>query len=240
MKPSKVYSKIRNKLFRKFIILHYYLYRDELRTKINHVFQYDDLDIGLFFEEQEEGALPGDKKYSAADYYKYMVSRYIFSIRYIKNKTVLDSGCGFGWGSYLVCNYPEKIISIDLNEKALDFAKSHWDDKKLHFLKCSLLNIDSLNETFDVILGMEIIEHLSSKDGETYLYQCFRNLTDGGILILSSFFPDLRKESEKAEKRNKFHLKIFTKQEIKKLAQHVGFSKIQFLGNLLVILKKRP
>ncbi len=212
-------------------------YRNEL-NKIDSILKYSEAAVGLSPEDQEEQALPGFSKYMNTGYYKYMLGRYIYSIKYVKNKCVLDTGCGFGWGSYLISDYPRKIISIDINDNALNFAREKWKDRKLNFLRHSVLDLDSLNGNFDVILGFELIEHLTFSAGKRYFEQVFDNLNKKGIVILSSLFPDSEKEAKMAEKRNKYHLKIFTKSEIKAIVRKIGFRKINFIGNVVVVIKK--
>lgn len=233
-------NKLSNWLFKRYINLHYYVYKGKLDSKITSILQYDESDVGLSLDsdDKEEYASPGFKKYSKTGYYKIMLSRYLYTIKYIKNKIILDSGCGLGWGSYLISHYPEEIISIDINAKALDFAKKTWNDIKLNFLECSVLDIGSLNRYFDVILGMEVIEHLTSEQGKKYLEECCNNLKKGGVLILSSSFPNSEKEAQIIASRNKYHLKIFTKEEFKKISRKIGFSKLNFMGNFMVVLKK--
>ena len=212
-------------------------YRNRLK-KIDYILKYNEVDVDLSPEEQEEQALPGFSKHMKTGYYKYMLGRYIYSIKYVKNKCVLDTGCGFGWGSYLISDYPRKIISIDINDNALNFAREKWKDQKLNFIRHSVLDLDSLDGNFDVILGFELIEHLTFSAGKRYLEQVFNNLNKKGIVILSSLFPDSEKEAKMAEKRNKYHLKIFTKSEIKAIVREIGFRRINFIGNVVVVIKK--
>lgn len=167
-----------------------------------------------------------------------MLSRYLYSIKNIENKVVLDSACGLGWGSYLISDYPKEIISIDINKKALDLARTFWKDENLNFYDHSVFDLDSFHRKFDVILGMELIEHLSFELGEKYLEQCMNNLNENGIIILSSYFPETRKQAEISETENEFHLHIFTKQEIKNLCKKIGFSNVHFLGKIMVVIKK--
>ena len=233
-----IYHKIVNKAARKYIILHYYIYKHKLRSKIEKILQFNESNIGLTPRDQEEQALPGFQKYISSRYYKYMLGRYLYSIKYIKNKTVLDSACGLGWGSCLISEYPKEIISIDIDGGALNFARKHWKDKKLNFRNHSILDLDSLHKKFDVILGMEVIEHLTFNQGNKYLEQCMRNLNENGVIVLSSYFPETRKQAEISQKKNKYHLHIFTKQEIKNICKKTGFFNVHFLGNFMVVIKK--
>lgn len=233
---------IKTKLIKKFMKIkvkfYYYLYFLKLKDKIKNILKYDESDVNLNSINQEEQALPGFLKYKKIKYHKYMFGRYLYSIKYLKTKTILDSGCGFGWGSYLISKYPKEILSIDIDKEALDFARNHWKDKKLNFRNHSVLDLDSLHKKFDVILGMELIEHLTFDQGNKYLEQCMRNLNENGVILLSSYFSENRKQAEMSQKKNNFHLHIFTKQEIKDICKKMGFSNVNFLGDFMVVIKK--
>lgn len=213
-------------------------YKNELNEKINYIFKYNEFDVDLFHENEWEYALPGFEEYLKTGYYKFMLARYMYSIKYIKNKKVLDAGCGLGYGSYLICDYSREIISIDINENALNFAKEKWKSTKLNFKRHSILDLDTLNKKFDVILGFELIEHLTLNDAKKFLEQTFNNLNKGGVLILSSSFPDSEGESKSEERKNKYHKKIYTKNEIKKLMMGFCFKKVNFIGNYIAEVKK--
>ena len=150
----------------------------------------------------------------------------------------MDSGCGLGWGSYLISDYPQEIISIDINQKVVNFARKTWKDSKLNFETHSVLDLITLNKKFDVILGFELIEHLTFSDGRRYLDQVFNTLNRKGVLILSSSFPASKEEAKILEKQNKYHLKIFTKSELKLIVREIGFRKIKFIGNFMAAIRK--
>ncbi|MGA1794514.1 MAG: class I SAM-dependent methyltransferase [bacterium] len=237
MKLSKSCAKIINYIEKKYIISHYYFYRHEIGNKIRMILQYSENDIGLGSKDQEENALPGFQKYMNSNYYKYMIARYLYSIKYIKNKAVLDSGCGFGWGAFLISHYPREIVSIDRDQGALDFAVAHWRDKKIIFKNHSVLDLDSLGKRFDVILGYELVEHLTFEQCLIYLAQVFTNLKENGMLIMSSYFPRSKNHTEKLQE-NKYHLHIFTQEEIKNIGKKIGFSKVRFWGDFMVVIRK--
>ncbi|MEA3489049.1 MAG: methyltransferase domain-containing protein [Candidatus Omnitrophota bacterium] len=235
---QKISDTIIDRIVKIYIISFYYFLKFPLKEKIKNILKYNEGSINLPEGEQEEQALPGSQKYLKTGYYKYMLGRYLYSLPHIRNKVVLDSGCGLGWGSYLICGYPEKLISIDIDAGSLDFAEKTWKDDKLEFIKSSALDMDRLNRKFDVILGFEMIEHLAYSEGKVYLEKTSANLREKGKLILSSYFPRTEEQARKAEKGNKYHRHIYTREEMKNILKKNGFSKIQFIGSLMLITSK--
>ena len=194
---------------------------------------------GLAADGEIERALPGFTRYCKAGYYKYMLGRYLYSIKYIRDKTVLDCGCGLGWGSFLISDYAQELVSIDLDRESLGFAKSTWKSDNLNFVEHSTLDLEGLNRKFGVILGFELIEHLEFSDGAKLLEQANRVLTENGLIILSSGFPRNPQTARMQEATNRFHLHIYTKAEMRDLLARSGFSKPRFLGSFMLVAAKR-
>jgi 2-polyprenyl-3-methyl-5-hydroxy-6-metoxy-1,4-benzoquinol methylase len=210
----------------------------EIKHKVEAILKLSESDINLSTDEQEEQALPGMKKYLQNGWYKYMLGRYLFSIKYVKNKRVLDTACGLGWGSYLISDYPQSLISVDIDDKSLNFARKKWKSNKMEFKHLSILELSKLENKFDMVLGYEVIEHLTYKDGETYIQEIGKVLDSKGRLILSSYFPNLEEEARISEKKNKFHPHIYTKSEMNSILGKNKFHKIKYYGDLIITAEK--
>ena len=125
----------------------------------------------------------------------------------IKNKRVLDVGCGDGrYKKYIIDN--NEYIGIDVDEsghpnqdKKNDIT---WNKKKLPFE----------NEFFDIILMTEVLEHIENV-GET-LDELNRVLKNNGKIFITS--PFLWKEHEKP-----YDFQRFTSFGIKKIIEQKGF-----------------
>ncbi|HII00168.1 TPA: class I SAM-dependent methyltransferase [Methanosarcinaceae archaeon] len=214
------------------------LVNKKIRSKIRDVLKFNETDINLSSYEQEEQALPGMHKYLQSGWYKYMIGRYLFSLKFVRNKLVLDTACGLGWGSYLISDYPKYLMSVDIDDKSLDFAKKQWKSNEIEFKKMSILELSKLNTNFDVVLSYEVIEHLEYYDGLTYVNEVSKVLNSKGIFILSPYFPDNEKDARMAEKKNKFHPHIYTKNEMNSILQKNDFSRIKYYGDLIIRAEK--
>jgi len=234
----KIYNKLKNDFYKFYFRIYYYKEYKRLKNKIDFILQYNEKNLNLSQYDQEEQALPGFTKYKKNNWYRYMFGRYIFSLKYIQTKNVIDTACGAGWGSYLISDFPSSIDSIDINDNALNFAKKTWDSNKLNFMSHSILEIDKLNKEYDVVLSYEVIEHLKYDDGVIYLQQISKSLSQNGYLIMSSYFPLLKKDALKEMKKNKYHLYIYTKKEIIKLLKDNGFRNVKFYGDLIIRAQK--
>ena len=61
---------------------------------------------------------------NTAFFYEHVI-RYLFASQFSENKTVLDAGCGTGYGSYIIDKFgkPNKIQAVDISNEAINYAK---------------------------------------------------------------------------------------------------------------------
>lgn len=232
-------NKLIRRLDKRLITARYYLYYPILKKKIKEIMAFGEGDIGLDEGDQEERALPGFKKYTATGYHRFMFSRYLFSIPYIKNKNVLEVGAGLGWGAYLVSQYPAKLLCVDVDTDAVKFAQETWTKGSFEYRPVLTDEIRKENKTFDTILCYEVIEHLTDEQGAKLIEDFSALLNPGGTLIMSSIFPTSRAQAEEGEKDNKFHLHIFTEQEMRELFEKNNFTPPRIYSHMLIHTTRR-
>ena len=104
----------------------------------------------------------------------------------LKGKKVLDSACA--WGSHILsCGEAgADVVCSDLNDhcydKLQDFAKQQKIDLKIKQASCEKLPFDDCS--FDLILGLELLEHIDSP--QKYASEVSRLLRKGGICIVTT------------------------------------------------------
>lgn len=85
------------------------------------------------------------------------------SLRPYQGLSVLDVGCGGGLLSEPLARLGARVTSIDADAEAISVAANHAKTMELEIdYRCtSAEEVAAANETFDVIIAMEIIEHVS-------------------------------------------------------------------------------
>jgi len=80
----------------------------------------------------------------------------------IRNKMVLDVGCGDGVLSYLLVKRGAKVVGIDTSQNAIEFAKKKCKrmDKNLKFIIASVYALPFKERKFDYVVSADVIEHL--------------------------------------------------------------------------------
>ena len=81
----------------------------------------------------------------------------------LKNIELLDIGCGGGLLAEPMCRLGAKVTGIDASKKNIDVAKFHSkkNNLKINYKFSSPEKMD-LNKKFDVVLNMEIVEHVDN------------------------------------------------------------------------------
>jgi 2-polyprenyl-6-hydroxyphenyl methylase/3-demethylubiquinone-9 3-methyltransferase len=97
--------------------------------------------------------------------------------------SLLDVGCGGGLVCEPLAQNGMRITGIDAGEKAIAVAKDHAELNGLDIrYKCE--TIEDHKGTYDVVLALEILEHLD--DIELFIKAVTQKLNAGGLIIFST------------------------------------------------------
>ena len=104
---------------------------------------------------------------------------------------ILDIGCGGGLLSEPMSRLGAEVFGMDASERNIEVAKIHAKKSglKIKYL-CSSPEKFKTNLKFDVILNMEIIEHV--EDVEFFLKSCSRLLKKNGIMFVATLNKTLK------------------------------------------------
>ena len=104
---------------------------------------------------------------------------------------ILDIGCGGGLLSEPMARLGAEVVGIDASEKNINVAKLHAKKNKLSIkYYCSSPENFKTNLKFDVILNMEIIEHVD--DVNFFLKSCSKLLKKNGIMFVATLNKTLK------------------------------------------------
>ena len=113
-----------------------------------------------------------------------LISNHLDKIN-VKNYTILDAGCGKGENcDSLTIQHPNaKIIGMDIHLPDLNIAKEKFGNR-VEFIHSDCLKMKLPNECVDIVISNQVIEHIT--DYNQYIYEIFRVLKPGGLLIIST------------------------------------------------------
>lgn len=130
------------------------------------------------------------------------LERYHFAKKYCDGAVVLDVACGSGYGTQMLSNVAKKVVGLDVDATSVDYCKSHIHKDNCEFLLWDWVRIPFDDNTFDVVVSFETIEHIVDYHG--FMKEVKRVLKPGGTLILST--PNYMWEVYK----NIYHVSNFT------------------------------
>ena len=103
----------------------------------------------------------------------------------LKGLNVLDIGCGGGLLSEPITRLGAKVTAIDASKKNIQVAKFHAkkNSLKINYLCSSPEKLD-LNKKFDVVLNMEIVEHV--EDLNFFIKKSSNLLKKNGLMFIAT------------------------------------------------------
>ena len=111
--------------------------------------------------------------------------------RPFKGLKILDIGCGGGLLSEPMARLGAEVVGIDASHQNIKVAKHHLKKSKLNikYFNSSPENFKT-NQKFDVILNMEIVEHV--EDINFFIKQSSKFLKKSGIMFVATLNKTLK------------------------------------------------
>jgi len=100
----------------------------------------------------------------------------------LKGKKFLDVGCGLGYFSVRAGKLGARVYGIDIGDKLIDICRKKYPKGK--FLVASGARLPFKDNSFDVVLCTEVIEHVNSQ--KKVISEIFRVLKKDGYIIVTT------------------------------------------------------
>lgn len=169
-----------------------------------------------------------DRLYGIMRLYKYIKNE-------IKNsKRILEIGCNKGYGCYFLATNSNKtsIIGVDINKQDLNYAKKEFKHNNIIFDEMNVFNKNSqkkireLYGRFNVIICIEVLEHIPPQKINIFFNGIRYLLDENGILFLS--IPN--KKIYDIDSFSKDHINEMDYGEILKLINKNNFKIMDIFG----------
>jgi len=109
----------------------------------------------------------------------------------LKNIKLLDIGCGGGLLSEPMCRLGANVVGIDASKKNIEVAKLHAKKNNLKIdYKVASPEMLKNKTKFDVILNMEIVEHVN--DIDFFIKESSKLLRKNGIMFIATLNKTLK------------------------------------------------
>jgi 2-polyprenyl-6-hydroxyphenyl methylase / 3-demethylubiquinone-9 3-methyltransferase len=112
--------------------------------------------------------------------------------RPLEGLRILDIGCGGGLLSEPVARMGATVIGADPLEKNIGIASTHAKETgtEIDYRAVTAEDLAQAGETFDVILNMEVVEHVA--DVNLFLTTCASMVRPGGLMFMATINRTLK------------------------------------------------
>lgn len=133
---------------------------------------------------------------------------------------LLNVGFGYGFVEEKIPKHLFELYGIEISQEAIEKLKKKVEG---NFKMGSILDIPFQSESFDFVLVLEVLEHISPHDTFTALGELKRVLKKRGILIISVPLNEGLEKIYKNGLNPNGHVRVYTPKLIKAELQLAGF-----------------
>jgi 2-polyprenyl-3-methyl-5-hydroxy-6-metoxy-1,4-benzoquinol methylase len=148
---------------------------------------------------------------------------YEYARRFVSGKSVVDVGCGTGYGCSLLGKEAARVVGIDRDASAIAYCMQRYSNRNTAFISADADKLPT-NETFDVSISFQVIEHLQNP--RHFLDELKKITKPGGTVLIST--PN-SKIAAGRKSDNPFHVSEMSFDEFSKVISSC-FANHQILG----------
>lgn len=161
--------------------------------------------------------------------FQILLSRYKFVARMIKKKDrLLEVGCGAGLGSIFLSQHCTHVTGIDVKETDIEEAKALNRRDNIEFKQIDLFEFDEAVK-YDVIVNLDVIEHMPVEQGHELVAVMAEHLKPDGMLIIGT--PSIYSYEYQSPLSQASHVKCYDQDELISLIEHYFSRTLAFSMN---------
>jgi SAM-dependent methyltransferase len=136
----------------------------------------------------------------------FVLSRYKFAAKMAGyGRRILELGCSEGIGTPILSEFAAHYTGVDMDGPAIATAKANWESEK-----CSFLEADFLGQTygtFDVIVSLDVIEHIHIEYEPLFFSTVNQNLGKDGICLVGT--PNITSSAYASKASQRGHVNLY-------------------------------
>lgn len=149
--------------------------------------------------------------------------RYSLAKKFLKSgEKVLEAGCGFGYGAAFISGRAESVVGLDIAPDSIEFCRRTYRLENVQWVVGDVTDLKFGDNTFDIYVSYETLEHLPLDKIERYFQEAKRVLKNGGHFIIST--PN---KMNRLNLNNPFHVKEYTFTELRNLMERY-FNEVEY------------
>ncbi|NIJ11121.1 SAM-dependent methyltransferase [Saccharomonospora amisosensis] len=144
---------------------------------------------------------------------------YLALLPHCAGETVLEAGCGEGYGAALIADTGSRVVALDYDQPTMTHVARNYP--RLGAVRSNLAFLPVGTAAVGVVANLQVIEHLWDQQG--FLAECHRVLRPGGKLLVTTpnrltFTPD------SPTPLNPYHTRELSPAELAELLTDAGFA----------------
>ncbi|HTK81406.1 MAG TPA: methyltransferase domain-containing protein [Bacteroidota bacterium] len=113
--------------------------------------------------------------------------RYLYALRFVTGKRVLDVGCGDGYGAAFLSLAASEVLGVDVSESAIQQARQKYVEfSNARFEAANCVDMRLVEQPFDVITCYQTFEHLDGEEQVRCMESMKNVLAPKGIIVAST------------------------------------------------------
>jgi len=174
--------------------------------------------------------LTGERTLPGIGRENYWFQRHLVCYRHVlgevSGKSVIDVGCGEGYGPALLGTSACKVLGVDIAPVVVEHARLTYGTSTVSFEVMDVNHLTAADGAFDAAVSFQVVEHLADVSG--YFAEMARVLTRGGTAYLTT--PNRLTISPGCDTPiNPFHLREYTPEEFAE-ALEPHFADVSIVG----------
>lgn len=137
--------------------------------------------------------------------------RYYEAQKYCIWRSVIDVGCGAGYGSYILKEVAGSVVGIDDSGETIEYAKKHYSSNGARYICSDFMSLAPHIWPADVVVAFEFIEHLPDPEKT---FQALGVISRDTIILTSP---------HSSSPVGRFHHQHFSEDDISCLMDGIGF-----------------
>jgi len=146
----------------------------------------------------------------------FVLSRYKFCSKMMAGKkTILEIGCGDGFGIPIIAQDTEYVLGIDVDDRLINGNRERL--RKIKNIEFENINICEKvpKKVFDAVFSIDVIEHLDPHLEKTFMDNSCRCLKKDGILIIGT--PNITANKYATDRSKVQHINLKGHKELRAL-----------------------
>ncbi|MDA8140268.1 MAG: class I SAM-dependent methyltransferase [Desulfobacteraceae bacterium] len=147
----------------------------------------------------------------------FSMARYKFVAKMLTGTaSVLEVGCGDGWGTHLVAHEVQSIHAVDIDPVMVAECRKTQTDDRITFAVHDM-QAAPLEKHFDAVYLLDVLEHVQAQAEDQFLRHVTRSLGPDGVCIVG--LPSLESQAYASAPSRATHVNCKSGKDFKKLLQ---------------------